>query len=504
MAVMMLRRCVACFVMLAWHALAASAEPAVTFERWYSLMLQDQRAGWAVIRVTEDDQQIQSASRTHIAIRRAGLAMQMTIDTSFVETTAGEPVRATVTHTMGAAQPTTQTMTFDADAIRIQTRQGDHAAQQHSAPTPAVPWLTPAASARHIEARFAAGDREVRYHTIDPTLGPQPVEVVTRIGEATSVEVMGRVVPARAIDVTMSIMPGMVMRQYVDDRFQPVRLTVALGPGMELDMVAADEALARSGLNPPEMMVNTLIRPSRPIDGARTARRAVYILRSEEGEMSTPPNTGSQRVEAEDGGGWRVTVHAAGRGDAEAAAPGPELLQASATLDHEHEAVRGLVGEALAGVAGDASAADKAEAIRRFVHRHVRAKDLSVGFATASETARTRQGDCTEHAVLLAAMLRAAGIPSRVATGLIYVERLADQRNVFGYHMWTQAWLDEPANPGGRWVDLDAVLAEQPFDATHLTLSVSAMNEPAVANDLVAMLPLLGRLSIDVVEVSQP
>ena len=38
-------------------------------------------------------------------------------------------------------------------------------------------------------------------------------------------------------------------------------------------------------------------------------------------------------------------------------------------------------------------------------------KDLSVGFATAADVARTAQGDCTEHAVLLAALLRASDIP---------------------------------------------------------------------------------------------
>ena len=41
--------------------------------------------------------------------------------------------------------------------------------------------------------------------------------------------------------------------------------------------------------------------------------------------------------------------------------------------------------------------------------------------ATAAEVARSREGDCTEHAVLLAALARARGIPARVAMGLVYV-----------------------------------------------------------------------------------
>ena len=61
--------------------------------------------------------------------------------------------------------------------------------------------------------------------------------------------------------------------------------------------------------------------------------------------------------------------------------------------------------------------------------------------------------------VLLAAMLRAAEIPSRVAVGVIYVERFAGERDVFGYHMWTQALIDQP-DP--VWNPLPSELAFQP------------------------------------------
>ena len=39
--------------------------------------------------------------------------------------------------------------------------------------------------------------------------------------------------------------------------------------------------------------------------------------------------------------------------------------------------------------------------------------------------ARTRSGDCSEHAVLLTALLRARGIPARVSHGLVYLEQRA-------------------------------------------------------------------------------
>jgi len=71
--------------------------------------------------------------------------------------------------------------------------------------------------------------------------------------------------------------------------------------------------------------------------------------------------------------------------------------------------------------------------------------------------------------------------------------------------MWTQAWLpgdseDADGNSGGRWVDLDAVLDGQDFDAAHILLNVSAMQDGQMINDMVDMLPLLGGLKIQVIE----
>src|SRR5205085_10073789 len=99
--------------------------------------------------------------------------------------------------------------------------------------------------------------------------------------------------------------------------------------------------------------------------------------------------------------------------------------------------------------------------LEKSVHDLIREKNFSQAFATAAETAKSREGDCTEHAVLLAAMLRASDIPARVAIGLVYVEQLKG----FGYHMWTEAYLD------GRWIPLDATLGRGGIGPAHLKLS---------------------------------
>ena len=84
-----------------------------------------------------------------------------------------------------------------------------------------------------------------------------------------------------------------------------------------------------------------------------------------------------------------------------------------------------------------------AEKLCRFVSFYVTRKNFSVGFASASEVARKREGDCTEHGILLAALGRAMGIPSRVVSGLVYVDEFKGVEKAMVYHMWTQFFLEE-------------------------------------------------------------
>ena len=169
-----------------------------------------------------------------------------------------------------------------------------------------------------------------------------------------------------------------------------------------------------------------------------------------------------------------------------------EFLQSSVVVDGEDPAIKKLAATALISV-GD-SDLERAEAMRRFVHEYISTKSLNTAFATASEVARSRQGDCSEHAVLLAAMLRSHGIPARSAAGLIYAEQFAGRNDIFGWHMWTQAMID------GAWVDLDATLPSR-FSASHILVGTSSLIDGSMAEDLIAMLGLMGNLEIEVISV---
>lgn len=82
-------------------------------------------------------------------------------------------------------------------------------------------------------------------------------------------------------------------------------------------------------------------------------------------------------------------------------------------------------------------------------------------FGTSREALQRRRGDCSEGAVLTAALLRAQGIPARIAMGFATVGGGA-----YIGHAWCEAWL-------GHWVGIDAALREFPAGAQRVRLLVS-------------------------------
>ena len=116
---------------------------------------------------------------------------------------------------------------------------------------------------------------------------------------------------------------------------------------------------------------------------------------------------------------------------------------------------------------------------------------MDVGFASDLETLTSRRGDCTEHAVLLASLCRARGIPARMATGFAYAG------GMFLGHAWTEVKLGE------SWYPLDAALSTLPplsVDATHIKLSDSSLHDPNPPAELGNTVASLGKMKIEVLD----
>jgi hypothetical protein len=108
------------------------------------------------------------------------------------------------------------------------------------------------------------------------------------------------------------------------------------------------------------------------------------------------------------------------------------------------------------------------------------------GNATATEVLRNGAGDCTEHAVLVVALMRAAGIPARVVDGIVIAAE-GDGSGVGGYHAWAEIWL-------GRWIGVDATVGETGTSARYLNFGV---DEPGQIGSGGKMMRSIGKTEIE-------
>ena len=115
-------------------------------------------------------------------------------------------------------------------------------------------------------------------------------------------------------------------------------------------------------------------------------------------------------------------------------------------------------------------------------------------FDSALTVLEKKEGDCTEHSVLLVALCRAADVPARVATGLIGVQVASSDKPVveFFHHMWTEVYVD------GIWHSLDATLGRGGITSAHIKLSDSSLAD-GDDSGLISIVNLLGRIEIEIV-----
>ncbi len=470
-------------------------------EHWYRVDVDDTPAGWMLSREIVRGDRRTTVSRLHLRLKRAGNEQTLELESRFDETLEGRPLTAWSRQSLGP-KPIETTWKFLPKEVLVEIAHGGDTRRQRM-PLPPGGWLTPGQVQPQLRQLLAAGVRHFTLNSLDPQLG---LEVVATewILDAAEEEVLvdGAPVSTRRFRQRQSFMPELETVANVTAEGLTVRSTTPM-MGFEMTSILSrrDEVLRSRAA--PDLLVRTFVHPDRPITAPRRLRRALYEIRRAGSSPATwtggeflqsLPSIGAQRVERTgDSARVLVEVGSSPTSDATEIADLEPYLRASTFVDHESAGVRRLLAGALGTI--ERSPAERAETLRAFVAGYLRDKNLDSILATAGEVAASRSGDCTEHSVLLAALLRASEIPARVVIGLIYVGEMAGERDVFGYHMWTQAWV------GDHWVDLDATLAV-PFDAAHIAFGTTALNDDqATLAELARFAAFIGRAEIRVLSL---
>lgn len=156
-----------------------------------------------------------------------------------------------------------------------------------------------------------------------------------------------------------------------------------------------------------------------------------------------------------------------------------EFLRPGPFVQSDDPAIRDQAAAVL-GKEHDAAAA--AKKLNDWVYIAVRKKPV-VSIPSAVEVLKQRVGDCNEHTTLYAALARAAGIPVRMAAGIVYMHK------GFFYHAWPEIWL-------GEWIAVDPTLNQFPADATHIRFVSGNLDRQS------EILRLVGKLKVEIIEAS--
>lgn len=266
---------------------------------------------------------------------------------------------------------------------------------------------------------------------------------------------------------------------FANEDFFVLEERAALG-GDALVLKACDKACALADFHPVTHVYRQLIRSPVRISESALRGRVRYSL-SSDGAL-VPPQTSEQRVQRQ-GKYWQIDVcNDCGFEPPPDAVALTDALASTYWIAADNPVIRQRTADLLGKSPGDLSRAwpegnvsnETAESVdgamrilTRFVSQHMREQPDYSGYATALEAYQSRNGDCTEHALLLTSMARAAGIPARVVAGVAYSnERFMGRKFVFVPHAWVQAW------DGRRWQSFDSGLGE--FTAGYLVLGVSS------------------------------
>lgn len=299
---------------------------------------------------------------------------------------------------------------------------------------------------------------------------------------------------ALKVRVTQSAIPGMATIGWIDDTGETLKSSTSmLGTEMVTYTVSREEALKTIDTAELDLAVNTLIKVD-PIPGVHDQQTIAYrISIPDQDPLEFLVQDDVQTIKKIDDHTAELTINALEIPDKAVVSdpPGKEFLEPSEYLQSDDAKVREHA---------EAAAKDLTEpgaialAMERYVRDRLDKKNFSTALASASEVAENLEGDCTEHAVLLAAMLRAKQIPSRVAVGIVYVE--LEKQPCFGGHMWTEAWLN------GKWTPLDPTMGRGGTKAGHIKLDDSSFadGDTTPIGTFAPLMLAIGSMRIEVVE----
>ncbi len=418
------------------------------------------RIGWTRtdLRPEGDGFRLEQATRIRIAVLGETMGVESTLRAKLASDLSVERLEATL---VGSGTRMKATAEVEGGVVAF-TVDGGSGARQGTLPVPEAVYVQTGARA-HV-ARHLEPGRRFEFAILDP---------VTWSLDDLTVEVVGRAEAGEGDgDIGWRIEEGyrgVSSTVWLDESGRP---TCERGPmGLEMRREIAHDAagLALEVLD----VENATAIPIAEIADARERKSLKLKFRGIHPE--TIPSGPGQWVEADILQLQRVEP--ARVGDAEVGTFDPEwaeFVEEEPGVQVRHARIQALAREV---VGDERSVFVASRALIDWVYDYLE-KVPSIGVPDALTVLDSGRGDCNEHATLFTALARAAGIPTRIAAGLVYVD------GRFVYHAWTEV-------RGRRdWLPVDPALRQFPADATHIALVYGGLSQQASLASIVGELHL--------------
>lgn len=457
------------------------------------------RVGYArsnTLNVKRDGRElIRSESDTTMLIKRFGQELKMKLTLATEETLEGELVSVEFKNENPPASYTRTTGKVIGDKLELEIENAKKVSKK------SIAWdkanKSPAYQDRLLREKPVKTGEKQQFKVFLPEMNQVATVTITGRDPTETTLLDGKKVKLQQVDITQSVLPGFVTKTWVDAEGHTVKSSTGgfFGSDMSSYRVSREEALKEISGAELDIAIDTLIKIQPPIQRAHESQEIVYqvTVKGHDPAVEIPAGD-TQRIKATGPETAELTVTSL---RPTAAVPGPmkgvgaEFSTPNRFLQSDDERV---IKHAEAAT-GDATALwDIALRMESYVHDNLKKKNFSTALATAAEVAESLEGDCTEHACLLAAMCRVKKIPSRVVVGFVYAERL----EAFGGHMWTEVFIN------GKWIPLDATLGMGGIGAAHIKLADSGFQDgdTAPTASFLPILRVIGNMGLKVKTVT--
>jgi len=293
------------------------------------------------------------------------------------------------------------------------------------------------------------------FYVFDPSTASLITNTVTILGKKTTT-VRSKTVNATLIEVTD---PRSTMRVFVGAKGELVKVE---GPaGIILLPVSQKVALSSNSAYEPstDLAFSTSIKTSKPIEDPANLSELKINLQAK-GLKSVPSDSfqTAKRV----GNVWEIDIHPvqyreskslsildAGKTKAEWLAPSLNMPVQSPKFKKLAKSI----------TLGKPDVQTAAFAIQRYVYDNMK-PNAGIGvLRDATEVLDSKEGVCRDYATLTVTLLRSAGIPARLASGLVNWD------GTFYYHAWAEAW------DGHNWIGVDSTSDQNQISAGHIKLA---------------------------------